>query len=91
MRLFFAIFFLVGVSAFLAIQSIQLFNQEIELRKELSDLSTQTDKFRKENEELKIKIDYLSYPENLEKELRKLDNLKRDGEHLIIIVPDQKP
>ena len=77
--------FLIIISALLGTQGIKLFNQERELREEFTELSAQVARLIEENKELKERIEYLSYPENLEKELRAL-NYKAVGEKLMILI-----
>lgn len=81
--------FLIAISVLLGTQGIKLFNQERELRKEFAEMSTQVKHLVKENEELKKRIEYLSYPENLEKELRAL-NYKAAGEKLMILINESR-
>jgi cell division protein FtsB len=45
---------------------------------------------KKENEELKEDINYFNDPYNLEKELKSKFNYKREGEKMMIIVPDDQ-
>jgi len=79
--------FLAGTGILLIAQSAQLFFQRKELGKEMVKTSEQVERLAEENKELKEKIEYLSRPENLEKELRKL-NYKAVGEKLLILIND---
>lgn len=90
MRFFLAFLFLLAVSILLGIQSVQLFRQQRELRREFADVSAQIERLANENSELRARIEYLSHPENLEKELRAF-NYKKPGERLMILVPDELP
>jgi cbb3-type cytochrome oxidase subunit 3 len=47
----------------------------------------EAEKIKKENQELKNKIEYLKIKENLLKELKKQYNYKESEENLIIIIP----
>lgn len=89
MRTYFIFALLVGAAAVLGWQGVKLFGQQRALQKELADTSAQVESLLKENSALKQRIEYLSYPENLEKELRAL-NYKSSGEKLLILVNESR-
>jgi len=65
----------------------QLFRDERSLSEEVSQIKDRLRKMTDENSALKAQIEYLSYPENLEKELRSRFNYKSAGEKFIILTP----
>ena len=64
-----------------------ILKERYQLKKELANLSSKLDSIINENAFLKSEINYFSYPENLEKELRSKFNYKKPGEEMIIITP----
>jgi cell division protein FtsB len=69
------------------IQVFLIFKERNQLKNKIDDLSGRLGVLLKENDELRKEIDYLSWPENLEKELRARFNYKKPGEKMMIIVP----
>jgi cell division protein FtsB len=69
------------------IQVFLIFKERNQLKDKIDDFSGRLGVLLKENDELRKEIDYLSWPENLEKELRARFNYKKPGEKMIIIVP----
>ena len=78
----------IGVIMF-KLNVFQLFSEQKKLSQDLQELNMQIDELTKENESLKAQLDYFSYPENLEKELRARFNYKAPGEKFIILTPAQ--
>ena len=56
------------------------------LKEHSASIKNHLDSLSSENDKLKAEIEYFSYPENLEKELRQRFNYKRIGEKMMIIV-----
>lgn len=81
------IVFLVLVIAAVAAQFFIFFKQARELEKNLAAKEDKIRLLEKENEEIKLRIEYFSHPENLEKELRARFNYRRPDEKMIIITP----
>ena len=63
------------------------FHDERQLKENLSNLNAQIKILVEENKHLKSEIDYFSYPENLEKELKTKFNYRKPDEKMMIIVP----
>jgi len=84
------IFIIVILSIILSIifvQSYFIVKERNQLKIDLANLNTQFQALSKENADLQSDIEYFSYPENLEKELRLKFNYKRLDEKMMIIVP----
>ncbi|MFA5172968.1 MAG: septum formation initiator family protein [Candidatus Paceibacterota bacterium] len=58
--------------------------------REAEKLKADMSVLKKENEELEKDIEYFNDPYNLEKELKSKFNYKREGEKMMIIVPDEQ-
>ncbi len=74
---------LIGIST----QIYFIFKERDELKSNVSDLNKKLQALIKENAILESDIEYFSYPENLEKELKARFNYKRPEEKLIIVTP----
>ncbi|KKU15427.1 hypothetical protein A3A20_01920 [Candidatus Wolfebacteria bacterium RIFCSPLOWO2_01_FULL_45_19] len=85
MRFFLIFAFLIGIGVLLGAQSVNLFKQQRELRAEFAEVSSRLERLILENNELEKRIEYLFFPENLEKELRAL-NYKATEENLLILI-----
>jgi len=57
---------------------------------EVLELKKSVDAGEKENESIAGKIDFFKYPENLIKELKSQTNFIKEGEKLIIVVPERE-
>ncbi|MBN2198005.1 septum formation initiator family protein [Candidatus Wolfebacteria bacterium] len=79
------ILFLVLVG--LSIEIYFIFRDNNQLSAELNNLNLRLEALMDENKKLQSDIEYFSYPENLEKELRLKFNYKKPGEEMIIVVP----
>lgn len=81
---------IVVLSLFLIVIGVQVFSfvrQEWSLGSELADVQANLTKAQAEETSLQEENQYLSNPENLEKELRARFNYKKPGETMVIIVP----
>lgn len=74
---------LAGVSA----EIYFIFREYNQLNAELMDLNRRFDSLAEENQQIRSDIEYFSYPENMEKELRLKFNYKKPDEEMIIVVP----
>jgi cell division protein FtsB len=82
---------IVVLSVFLILIGVQVYSfvkQEWSLGSELADAQTNFTKAQAQETSLQEENQYLSNPENLEKELRARFNYKKPGETMVIIVPD---
>ncbi|MGD1003485.1 MAG: septum formation initiator family protein [Minisyncoccia bacterium] len=78
------------LSLFIIIVGVQVFSfvrQEWSLGSELADVQQNLTKAQAQETSLQEETQYLSNPENLEKELRARFNYKKPGETMVIIVP----
>ena len=69
------------------VQLYFIFRERNHLKADLGDLNSRLQALMKENANLQSEIQYFSYPENLEKELREKFNYKTPGEKMMIVVP----
>jgi len=74
---------LIGIS----VQIYFIFKERNQLKTELGGLNGRLAALVKENSDLQSDIEYFSYPENLQKELKAKFNYKEPGEKMMIIVP----
>jgi len=82
-----AIIILVIVLIGISVQIYFILKERNQLKTELDDLNIRFAGLTKENSDLQSDIEYFSYPENLEKELKAKFNYKNPGEKMIIVVP----
>lgn len=71
----------------MSIQMYFILEERGKLKIKLDDLNSRFSVLIKENADIQSEIEYFSYPENLEKELRQKFNYKKPGEKMIIIIP----
>jgi cell division protein FtsB len=71
-------------------QVYRLQKERISIAKEYEEIEQTHDELEADNKEMTEKIEYLSEPLNLEKELRSKFNVTHPGEKLIIIVPKEE-
>jgi cell division protein FtsB len=82
---------IVVLSLFLILIGVQVYSfvaQEWSLGSQLADVQASLTKAQAQETSLQEENQYLSNPENLEKELRARFNYKKPGETMVIIVPD---
>jgi len=82
---------IVVLSVFLILIGVQVYSfvqQEWSLGSELADVRQNLTKSQAQEGALQEENQYLSNPNNLEKELRARFNYKKPGETMVIIVPD---
>lgn len=84
---FVAVIILALVFIGLSVQIYSMVKERNHLKGELDDLNGRLAALSKENSDLQSDIEYFSYPENLEKELKSKFNYKESGEKMIIITP----
>ena len=78
------------VLSWLGFQVYLLQRERISLAKEYREVKQEYDELLTDNQEITEKLNYLSEPRNLEKELRSKFNYIYPGEKLIIIVPEKE-
>ena len=82
---------IVVLSVFLVLIGVQVYSfvaQEWSLGSELADVQTNLTKAQTQETSLQEENQYLSNPDNLEKELRARFNYKKPGETMVNIVTD---
>jgi cell division protein FtsB len=77
---------MLGLVMFIA---AKLFIQKHEVDSEISKLQSQADKLDQGNKELSDLIQYLNTPEYTERQAREKLNLKKDGEHVVVLPSDE--
>jgi cell division protein FtsB len=88
MKLAFAIFLFIAL-IFIGVRAYSFFAQAKALNENLSEVETKLANAKSDEADLQAETEYLSNPNNLEKELRSQFNYKRPGETMVIIVPAQ--
>jgi len=84
---FVAIIILVIILFLISTQIYFILKERNQLKTDISDLNKRLSALITENANLESDIEYFSYPENLEKELKARFNYKKPGEKMIIVVP----
>ncbi len=79
--------FLIPILLALTVGIFQKFYNRYEIKKELDKLSAEIADLNKQKEGLNQLIDYYKNDSNLEKEARVRLNLKKEGEKVVIILP----
>ena len=77
------------IMTYLGYQVYIVQSEKFAIRGELDEVKTQFNELQANNEQLKMDMEYLSDPHNLEKELRARLNYRSPEEKLIIVVPDE--
>ncbi len=72
---------------FLSIQIYGFWDRAYIAKAEYENLREKFEKTKTDNEKLKADLEYLSNPQNLEKELRARFNYRESNEKMIIIIP----
>lgn len=87
-----AVIYIVSLAAvsYLGVQAYHLQSERVTISKEYGEVETEYQELLEDNRELTAKIDFLSEPRNLEKELRSKFNYKSPWEKLIIVVPEDE-
>ncbi|MFH1694302.1 MAG: hypothetical protein ABH880_00925 [Patescibacteria group bacterium] len=76
--------------AWLGEQVYQLQKERLEFSEEYKEVKDAHEEIEEDNQRLLEKIEYLSEPRNLEKEIRAKFNYKHPEEKLIIVVPEEE-
>lgn len=84
--IFILILILIGVITAVTKESYRKY----QISKETTGLKKEIESLKKENELLSNILDYLNSEKSLEKEARLKLNLLKEGEKLVIIIPDKK-
>jgi len=79
--------FLIVILIVFSVEVYFLLKEKNQLQNKLNELNSRLDLLQAENNQLRSDLDYFSYPENLEKELRSRFNYKKPQEKMIIITP----
>lgn len=74
--------------ALLSWTGYSLIRQKWEVEKESAIVSEAVNKLNTENKYIQANINYFEHPENLVKEAQSRFNYKKEGEKLMIVVPD---
>ena len=85
-RIFFI--FLIPISLALLIGIFQQFYHRYQVKKDLDKLDMEIANFNKQKEDLNNLLDYYKNESNLENEARVRLNLKKEGEKVVIILPN---
>ena len=64
--------------------------QKRDIDRQISNLEAQTDRIQRDNEELGDLIKYFSTSDFQEKQAREKLNLKKDGEYVVVLPPDEE-
>lgn len=72
---------------FVLFLTVRMFLQKYQIDKEIKKLEAETEKVKRDNEQLAGLIQYLQTPEYQEKQAREKLNLKKDGE-MVVVLPD---
>lgn len=86
----FRVFIIIFIAIVFGLIAYSLFGEQRVFKSSVLDLRAENKKIEKENAELMAKIDYFKIPENLLKESRLQFNFKKQGEKLLIIIPDKR-
>ena len=86
---YFAIAILIVVLLFVGIKVFSFWGEERQLSQSLADIEARLTAAKMNEENLQSDVKYLANPLNLEKELRSRFNYKKQGESMIVIVPQQ--
>ncbi len=81
--------FLLGILALIMVVTSKLLLQKREVSLEISQLQARADKINQENQELSELIKYLNTTEYTEREAREKLNLKKEGEHVVVLPKDE--
>ena len=86
---YFAIVVLSIILLFVGIKVFSFWGEEQQLSNAFNDIENRLTSVKANEEILQSDVQYLANPLNLEKELRSRFNYKKQGEKMIIIVPQQ--
>ncbi len=73
------------VLVFVMVITAKILVQKRTIDREVAKLQNQTEKIKKDNEQLSSLIQYLNTPEYKEKEAREKLNLVKEGEHVVVL------
>jgi cell division protein FtsB len=77
----------VALVALISYTGYNFLQQHNEIKREIVDLSSVTNKLKAENAELEKNIEYYSLPENVLKASKAQFNYRNEGEQMIIVIP----
>ncbi len=81
----FATILLVGVLGLIMVITAKMLVQKRVIDREVGKLQKQSERIKKDNEQLGSLIQYLNTPEYKEKEAREKLNLAKEGEHVVVL------
>jgi len=84
---YFIVAALVAAIGFVGYQVFGMVGEYKELFAEIDQVKTLSDEMKEENKNLKERIEYLSHPENLVKEIKSKFNYRFPDEQTIIVAP----
>lgn len=80
---------LVVISTFVGMRAYSFFVEERQLSRSLADIEARLATAKANEANLRSDVEYLADPLNLGKELRSRFNYKKQGETMIVIVPEK--
>lgn len=83
-------FILLSAAGFLVWLLIKGFPQRVEINKQLSDINSQIDNLKKEEERQKNLLEYITTEGYIEKQARIRLNFKKEGEEVVFIYNKEK-
>lgn len=83
---FFAVFVFIVLTVFLGIELWNFRSKELEAKLEFQEINRRLEEAWRTRDQLQADYEYLSQPDNLEKELRRR-NYRSADEKLIVVVP----
>lgn len=81
---------LLGMLGLVMLVSARLIIQKQEVDKEIAQLQAKADKINSQNQELSELIKYLNTPEYTDRQAREKLNLKKEGEHVVVLPKDSE-
>jgi len=86
---FFVSIILAVILVFVGMKAYSFWGDERQLSRNLADIETRLAAAKTDEANLQSDVQYLANPLNLEKEFRSRFNYKKQGETMIVIVPDE--
>jgi cell division protein FtsB len=86
----FAALVLSGILLFVMLAAAKLIMQKREVDREIAQLEAKADEIQRDNQELSELIKYFNTPEYAERQAREKLNLKKEGEHVVVLPRDEE-
>ncbi len=80
---------LIIILIFIGVRVYSLWGEQSQLKRNLDDIEVRLTTAKADEANLQSDVQYLANPLNLGKELRSLFNYKKQGETMIVVVPEQ--